>query len=127
MEDSMPARTTRKEARDRLLKTIVEALDRIIPEDESKPLKGTTFGSWEDQADAFKQAVIPTLLEERASLERNARVEQGGVCPFCGSDSVYLEKQTTCPEIIAPDGPVVIEKQHCRCRSCGGSFSPSEP
>ena len=41
MEDAMPARTTRKEARDRLLKTMLEALDRIIPEDESKPLKGT--------------------------------------------------------------------------------------
>lgn len=125
----MPARTTRKEARDRLLKTMLEALDRIIPVDESKPLKGTTFGSWEDQTDAFKQAVIPRILEERAALEPNARVEveQAGHCPFCGSDSVYLEKQTTRPEIIAPDGPVVIEKQHCRCRACGGSFSPSEP
>jgi hypothetical protein len=123
----MPARTTRKDARDRLLKTMLEALDRIIPEDESKPLKGTTFGNWEDQADAFKQAVIPTLLEERAALEPNARVEQAGNCPLCGSDSVYLERQTTSPEIIAPDGPVVIAKQHCRCRACGGSFSPSEP
>jgi len=127
MEDSMPARISRKEARDRLLKTMLEALDRIIPEDESKPLKGTTFASWEDQADAFKQAVIPTLLEERAALEPNARVEQAGHCPFCGSDSVYLEKQTTRPEVITPDGPAVVEKQHCRCRTCGGSFSPSEP
>ncbi len=42
----MPARTTRKEARERLIQTMMAALDRIIPEDESKPLKGTTFGSW---------------------------------------------------------------------------------
>ena len=123
----MPARTTRKEARERLLKTMREALDRIIPEDESKPLKGATFGSWEDQADAFKRAVVPTILEERSALEANARVEQGGHCPWCGSDSVYLEKQTTRPEVLTPDGPAVVEKQHCRCRSCGGSFSPSEP
>lgn len=123
----MPARTTRKEARDRLLKTMLDALDRIIPADESKPLRGTTFGSWEDQADAFKRAVIPTILEERAALEANARVEQAGHCPFCGSDSVYLEKQATRPEVTCPDGPVVIEKQHGRCRTCGGSFSPAEP
>lgn len=123
----MPARITRQEARERLLKTMLEALDRIIPADESKPLKGSTFANWEDQADAFKRAVIPTLLEERAALEPNARVEQAGPCPFCGSDSVYLEKQTTTPEILTPDGPAVIPKQHGRCRTCGGSFSPSEP
>ncbi len=123
----MPARTTRKEARQRLVQTMMAALDRIIPEDESKPLTGTTFGSWEDQTDAFKQAVIPTILEERAALEDNARVERAGHCPLCGSDSVYLEKQTTRPEVFCPDGPAVIEKQHCRCRTCGGSFSPSEP
>lgn len=123
----MGARTTRTEARERLLKTMADALDRIIPADESKPLKGTTFGSWEDQADAFKRAVIPTLLEERAALEPNARVERAGPCPFCGSDSVYLERQATRPEVLTPDGPAVVEKQHGRCRSCGGSFSPSEP
>lgn len=121
----MAARTTRKEARERLIKTMLAAVDRIIPADESVPLKGSTFGEWEDQADAFKRAVIPTLLEERAALEDNARVEQAGHCPHCGSDSIYLEKQTTRPEVLSPDGPVVIDKQHCRCRTCGGSFSPS--
>lgn len=123
----MAARTTRKEARERLIKTMLAAVDRIIPEDESVPLKGSTFGEWEDQADAFKRAVIPTLLEERAALEPDAKVEQGegGHCPHCGSDSIYVEKQTTRPEVLSPDGPVVIERQHCRCRACGGSFSPS--
>lgn len=123
----MPARSTRKEAREKLLKTVLAALDRIIPPDEAQPLKGHLFADWEDQADEFKRAVIPTLLEERAALEANARVEAGGHCPFCGSDSIYLEAQTTRREVIAPDGPVVIEKQHGRCRTCGGSFSPSEP
>jgi hypothetical protein len=123
----MAARTTRKEARERLVKTMMEALDRIVPEDESQPLKGSIFADWEDQADEFKRAVVPTLLEERAALDRNAKVSDGGHCPHCGSGSVYLEKQTTRPEVLAPDGRVVIEKQHCRCRTCGGSFSPSEP
>ena len=68
--------------------------------------------------------MIPTILEERAALEETARVEKAGHCPRCGSDSVYLEKQTTRPEVLTPDGPAVVEKQHCRCRTCGGSFSP---
>lgn len=123
----MPARTTRKDARTRLIKTMLAALDRMIPEDESKPLKGSRFIDWENQANVFKQAVIPTLLEERAALEANAQVERGGHCPDCGSDSIYLEKQTTAVEVRGPDGPVVIQKQHCRCRTCDGSFSPSEP
>ena len=121
----MPARTTRHQARQRAIEVFLSSLDRIIPADESVPLKGRLFRDWEDQADAFKRAVIPTLLEERAALEDNARVEQAGHCPHCGSDSIYLEKQTTRPEVLSPDGPVVIDKQHCRCRTCGGSFSPS--
>ena len=123
----MPATRTRKEARERLIQTMLAAVERIIPEDESKPLRGSTFAEWEDQATAFKRAVIPTLLEERAALEPSSQVERGGHCPYCGSDSIYLEKQISRSEITGPDGPVVIDKQHCRCRTCDGSFSPSAP
>src|SRR5258706_13196552 len=97
MEDPMPARTTRKEARERLIQTMMAALDRIIPEDESKPLRGTTFGSWEDQTDAFKQAMIQTILAERVGLEENARIENRGHCPRCGSTSVNSGKHATRP------------------------------
>ena len=124
----MPARTTRKEARERLLKSFLASLDRIIPEDESKPLRGSTFGEWEDQTDAFKQALIPTILEERAALEANAQVEANdpGRCPFCGSDSVRLRSDgERTPEVLAPDGAVSIPMQRCRCRACGRTFSPS--
>lgn len=122
----MPARTTRKEARARVLKTMMEALDRVIPEDESKPLKGSKFIDWENQATELKQAVIPTLLEERAALETNAQVHNGGVCPYCSSNSVYLEKQVAPAKVRGPDGIIIIPEQQCRCRTCGGSFSPSE-
>jgi hypothetical protein len=127
MEDAMAARSTLKEARARVLKTMMQALDRMVPEDESRPFKGSIFADWEDQADEFKRAVIPTLLEERAALDKRAQVQGIGHCPHCGSDSVYLEKQSTQPEVIAPDGPVLIEKQYCRRRSCGGFFSHSKP
>ncbi len=121
----MPARTTRQQARQRVIDAFMRSLDRIIPADESVPLKGSTFSDWEQQVGQMRRAVLPTVLEERSALESNAEVEQAGHCPLCGSDSVYLEKQTTRPEVRSPDGPVVIEKQHCRCRTCGGSFSPS--
>ena len=123
----MPARSTRLQARERIIQTFMASLDRLIPPDQSVPLKGRTFADWERQASLLKRSVIPTLLEERAGLEDNAVVDVGGACVYCGSDGVYLEKQTTQTEIRSPDGAVVISKQHCRCRCCGGSFSPSEP
>jgi len=124
----MPARTTRQQARERLIQTFMASLDKVIPPDVAVPLRGSTFRDWEDQAAELRRAVVPTLLEERAALEDNARVADGGHCPHCGSDAVYLRKQqATRPEVMTPDGPVVVEKQHARCRACGGSFSPAEP
>jgi hypothetical protein len=99
----------------------------MIPEDEEVPLKGATFADFEDQVEALARTVLPVALEERAALESNAEVETAGRCPHCGSDRVYLEKQVSQPEIVSPHGPVVLHKQHGRCRSCGGSFSPSGP
>jgi hypothetical protein len=129
MEEVMPSRTTRAQARERAIQAFMSSLDRIIPQDESKPLKGSKFLDWELQVQELKRAVLPTLLEERAALEDNALVEaaNAGHCPHCGSDRVYLQKQTTRAEVISPDGSLQIDKQHCRCRQCGGSFSPSAP
>ena len=123
----MPARHSRQEARERILKAFAAGLDRIIPADGHKPLKGARFLEWELQVQRLKRNVMPMLLEARAALEDNAQVVDGGHCPHCGSNSVYLEKQTTATEVHSPDGPVIIERQHCRCRTCDGSFSPSEP
>lgn len=123
----MPARRTRQEARDRITQVFQAELDRMIPPDGSVPLKGGKFRDWEDQVARIRQALLPVILEERSALEQSAEVKSGGHCPYCQSDAVYLEKQVTPQEIHSPDGKVLIEKQHCRCRNCGGSFSPSEP
>jgi DNA-directed RNA polymerase subunit RPC12/RpoP len=122
----MPARKSRSEARARAIAVFMESLDRVIPADESVPLRGSTFRDWEEQVGEVRRAVMPTVLEERAALEGNALVESGqaGRCPHCGSERVYLERQETSPEVLSPDGPVVFPRQHCRCRSCGRSFSP---
>ncbi len=126
----MPARKSRAEARARAMEAFVASLDRVIPADESVPLRGSTFRDWEEQAAAVRRAVIPTLLGERAALEGNALAESGGRCPHCGSERVYLEKGErgeSRPEVLSPDGPGVLPRQHCRCRACGGSLSPSPP
>jgi hypothetical protein len=121
----MPALTTRKDARERLLKLFEDSLNRFIPAEETEALRGQTFHDFEVQVDAVRQAILPALLEERAALESTALVENAGRCPHCGSDRVYLEKGSTKKEIISPHGSVVMEMQRARCRCCDRSFSPS--
>lgn len=123
----MSALRTRQEARERIRQAFEAALNRVIPPDEATPLAGSTFLDFEDQAELIRQALLPTFLEERAALDEQATVARAGHCPHCGSDRVYLEKEFTSPEILSPHGPIVLRKQHCRCRCCGGSFSPSRP
>jgi hypothetical protein len=122
----MPALTTRKEARERLLKLFADSLDRIIPADEAAPLRGQTFGDFEDQVENVRRGVLPAILEERAALEPSAQVECGGHCPFCQSDRIYLQKEAKKKEVISPHGPAVLMLQVARCRNCGRSFSPSK-
>ena len=66
----------------------------------------------------------PSVLEERAALEDSASVNTGGHCPYCGSDSVCLEKSVTQAQTHSPDGAAVITKQHPRCCCCDRSFLP---
>ena len=121
----MPARTTCREARTRSVAAFTGQSDRMTPEVESIPLKGATFADFEDQAEVLAQTALPVVLEERAALESNAEVEAAGRCPHCGCEGAYLEKEVTQPEVRSLHGPVVLTRQHARCRSCGGSFSPS--
>ena len=121
----MAATTNRKAARERLRQTLEATLDRLMPLDESIPLKGRRFSDFEQQADELKRALLPTFLEERAALDAQAQVAQPGLCPHCGSARVYLEKEPRQVEATSRDGTVVLTKQDCRCRACNGSFSPS--
>src|SRR5438105_246296 len=121
----MAALTDRRKARERLMKVFQKTLDQIIPADDTVPLKGGTFGEWEDQAEGMARELLPALLEERSALETNARVEEGGRCPHCGSTKVYLEKNPRQVEVRTPHGLAVLEQQSCRCRSCDRVFSPS--
>lgn len=121
----MPSRTTRQAARARILAVFRAQLDRVIPPDETIPLKGATFADFEDQVETLAQAALPVALEERAALADSAQVDRAGCCPHCGSGRVYLEKEATQAEVQSRYGRLVLWKQHARCRKCGGSFSPS--
>ena len=66
----MPARTTRQEARARILATFATQLDRLIPEDETVPLKGATFADFEDQAETLAQATLPVVSGITSSRPR---------------------------------------------------------
>ena len=121
----MPALTTRQAARERLLKMAQAAIDRLVPADEAQPLRGSTFSDFENQSYAVGNDVLTAMMEERAKLESNARVESAGRCPHCASQRTYLEAQSTRIERLSPSGPVLLDEQHARCRACDGSFSPS--
>lgn len=120
----MAARTTREEARARILAAFAAQLDRVIPPDAGVALKGATFADFEDQVETLARAVLPVALEQRSALSDSAQVTRAGRCPHCGSDGVYLERERTQPEVLSRHGRVVVPKQHARCRACGGSFSP---
>lgn len=121
----MAARTTREEARARILAAFQAQLDRVIPADETIPLKGATFADFEDQVETLAQAALPVALEARSALSDSAQVARAGRCPHCGSEAVYLEKEPTQPQVQSRHGRVVLHQQHARCRACGGSFSPA--
>lgn len=121
----MPALTDRQKARERLSQVFQSILDKMIPADEAVPLAGKKFVEWEDLGDEVDRTLVPVFLEERAALEASAQADCGGRCPHCHSDRVYLIKQAGKVEVLTPHGPVVLNKQRCRCRSCGRSFSPS--
>ena len=123
----MGSLTNRQSARERLKAVFEAQLDRLIPADESKELKGRKFIEWEEQADELDRSVTGAFLEERAALDGCANVDalSGGPCPSCGSKRIYLLKQDKATERQTAHGVVVLREQQCRCRACGRHFSPS--
>jgi hypothetical protein len=121
----MPALTNRQAARERVLQIAQAIVDRVIPAEEEKSLKGSTFADFEQQVCREGNEMLTVLMEERAKLEPNAQVVVAGRCPHCGSLRTYLENGAQQREIRAPSGMVVYSRQEARCRGCGGSFSPS--
>jgi len=121
----MAALKSRTEARQRLQAVLESLLDRFVPADEAQPLRGCTFGEWEDQADEFDRTLTAAFLEELATLDEAALAQHAGRCPHCSSTRVYLDKRGDQVEIQSKHGPVVIPRQTCRCRLCDRTFSPS--
>jgi hypothetical protein len=125
MEEAMPSRTNREQARQRLDAIYQSLRDKLIPPDESTPLQGDKFIDWENQADQIEKELCTAFMEERAALQAESQVNGGGCCPHCGSDRVYLIKEESKVEVQSTHGPVVMHKQRCRCRACDRTFSPA--
>lgn len=129
MEDAMAALKDRQQARESLQKVFSSLLDKMIPPDAATPLPGgRRFVDWEELGNEVERQLIPHFLEQRAALDAAAHVEGDLECPHCGSDRIYMikpDEKGNQVEIPTPHGAVVIEKQRCRCRACGRSFSPS--
>ena len=121
----MSAMLTRQEAREQLLKRISAEVERHIPSDPNKPVRGDIFREWEDQADELCRAVGGAFLETLSQLHGQAQTQTPGICPHCGSNSTRFIKREGLHERQSKHGPVVLPWQVARCRSCDRSFSPS--
>jgi len=123
----MAARTTRREARERIIKSFMDSLDRIIPPDEQVAVAGSDVFGLGAAGGCDAEGGDATLLQERAALDGSAAVEAGAVgkCPRCGSDRIYLDHggQESQKEVISPHGPVVIAKQQLSLPSLWPVFS----
>lgn len=121
----MPALTSRDASRARLRKLFEERLEKFIPQDPSVPLQGSTFDIFETQAEECGLPLLAAMMEERCKLDGQARVEQPGRCPHCRSKRVYLRAENPDEERQSAYGSVQLNKQRCRCRACGKTFSPA--
>jgi hypothetical protein len=124
-EATMAAIISRQEARERLRKQFEATLERHIPSDPSKPVRGDKFREWEDQAEVVCREVGGTFLEVMSQLHGQACVETPGACPHCGSGSTRFLDPAGQQERQSNHGRVVLPRQAARCRSCGRSFSPA--
>lgn len=116
---------TRQEAREHVLTRVKALLDRMIPEDVSKPVKDGIFWEWEEMADEFDREATASLMEALAGLSGQAKLDHAGSCPSCGClRTRWLDKGKQL-ERQSKHGKVVLPRQVARCRSCGRSFSPS--
>ncbi len=124
----MPAITTRQEARERLLKTALSAIDRLVPADQSVPLRGSTFADFENQSYEVGDAILTAMMEERAKLGRSASVNEPGPCQNLIADRIgrTLRRRGLC---IQQENPLAQRTRgHCQTGrplpSLDGSFPP---
>jgi len=66
-------RSSRQEARARLDAAYFKMRDRMLPADESQPVKDGLFWEWEEMADEFDREVTGRLLEELAGSRVDGR------------------------------------------------------
>ena len=121
----MAGEITRQEARARFDELCRRVRDKYLPEDASKPVAEGSFWQWEDQADALDREFTGGFLEILGRLSGQAKFDEPGPCPFCGSKRVRWLDTAGQRERRSKHGEVVLPRQVAQCRSCDRSFSPS--
>ncbi len=118
-------RSSRQEARGRMDAAYFKMRDKMLPADESQPVKDGLFWEWEEMADEFDREVTGTFLQELAGTSAQAALVEPGPCPFCQSPNTKWLEEEGQQERQSKHGVVVLPRQVARCRPCGRSFSPS--
>lgn len=121
----MAGELTRQEARAKLDELYHRVRDKFLPEDTAKAVAEGKFWEWEDQADALDRELTGGFLEILGQLSEQAKLEDPGACPFCGSKVVRWLDAEGQRERRSKHGEVVLPRQVAQCRSCDRSFSPS--
>ena len=122
----MSALTSRQAARERLLRHLQMEVDRLLPADQSIPLRGSTFLDFENLAERASNDLYTVILEECVALSGQAQTRPTvGRCPYCSSPRIREIGQAEAAEVRTPRGVVVMSEQTFRCRDCSRSFSPS--
>ena len=121
----MAGELTRQEARTKFDELCRRARDKFLPADGSQPAGEGKFWEWEEQADALDRELTGGFLEILGQLSGQAKLEDPGACPFCGSPHVRWLKAEGQRERRSKHGEVVLPRQVAQCRSCDRSFSPS--
>ena len=121
----MAGEMTRQEARVKFDELCQRVRDKFLPEDTAKAVAEGKFWEWEDQADALDRELTGGFLEILGRLSGQAKLQQPGPCPFCGSKRVRWLDFEGQRERRSKHGEVVLPRQVAQCRSCDRSFSPS--
>ena len=103
----MPARTTRQGARERIIKSSMDSLDRIVSPEESVPLRGRTSPEWEHQAGMIS-FIIPAYNEES--------LLGGTLCALHEAARTVGEPYEV---IVADDGSTDGTAEVARAHGCG--------
>ena len=121
----MPARTTREEARERVIKAFMSSLDKVIPADEAEPLRGVDVPGVGGAGVGVEACGDPDAAGGACGAGGERAGGGGGPLPALRVGGRVPGEAGDEPGGARPRRAGVAAQAARRCRDCGGSFSPS--